>query len=437
MSKLSTRESIGYCFGDVGSNLTNTFANIFLLIFYTDVFGISPAQAATLFLVARIWDAINDPIVGYFVDRTNTKNGRFKPYIGIAALPVALFGVAMFTVPDLGPDAKLVYAYVTYIGYGMVYSLMSVPYISMISALSEDSKARTKLVGIRSALVMLFSATMAGIPALVDLLGGGDPAVGYQRTMMVYASVGFLMHVYCYRSVTEHIQVAGNDQEERVSFKQVVSYLGQNKPLLILFALFFAVFGNSFITTSSGIYLLTYLFEAKDIFPLFVVCQLLCIVFGVLLSRKLVDKYDPKWIFVAGALLAATRTIAVYSGDLNTFLAFVPHSSLGQGFMVGVIWGFVPDAIEYGRQKTGLNIVGIGNSLIGFFLKCGAAVGGIVPGFMLEIYNYVPNAAQSEETLIGIKHMSGTFPLAILVVVALIASAYPLTQKKLKEVIVA
>ena len=433
MCKISTRESLAYGFGDVANNMTYTFLNIYLLIFYTDVFGISPAEAATLFLVARIWDAINDPIIGYFVDKTKTRYGRFRPWVGIFAFPVVASAVAVFTVPDLGHTGKLVYAYVTYIGYGMLYSAVIVPYLSMISAMSEDSTERTKITGTRMALVMLFSISVAAVPGLVDGLGGGDEAKGWQLTMMAFAAFGLVCYVFCFSCVRERVDVAANDKEDKASIRELLNYFNENRAFVVLFVMFFLMFANQIIATSSGMYLFTYLFDAKDIFPMFVVGQLLCIVAGVLLSKKLIEKYDPKYIFMAGAAIAATRAFAVYTGDLTTVLATVPHTSIGQGMMAGVIFGFVPDALEYGRKKTGLNIVGVGNALVGFFYKFGSAIGGVVPGFILSAYNYVPNEVQTEESLRGITHMGATAPLITLLLLVAITALYPLTQKSLNE----
>lgn len=434
MSSVITRkESFAYSFGDVANNFTYTFINIYLLIFYTDVFGITPMEAATLFLVARIWDAFNDPIAGYIIDKTNTRWGRFRPYILFFSLPLALIATATFYVPDLSHNLKLAYAYVTYIGYGMMYTFIIVPYAAVISAISDDSEVRRKLIGMRMALVMIFAASMAAVPALVDAFGNGDDKLGYLYTAGLYAAIGFCLHMFFFRNVTERVSIDGGSDKNQPTPKEIAKSILQNKPLLILFAVFFVFYCNMIVTTSAGMYLFNYVFNAKDMFGIFVVAQIASTVVGIFICQKLVKKYDPRTLFIFGLLLASLRALPVYTSDINIFLAFIPVTSIGQGIMAALIWSFVPDAVEYGYKKTGYNIIGFSNAIVGFFLKFGSAFGGIIPGYMLAWYSYVPNQEQSAESILGMQHMSGAIPSVLLLLCGVLMCFYPLTRSKMED----
>lgn len=430
---ISRRETFAYSFGDVANNFTYTFINIYLLIFYTDVFGITPIEAATLFLVARIWDAFNDPIAGYIIDKTNTRWGRFRPYILFFSLPLALVGTAVFYVPDLSHSLKLVYAYVTYIGYGMIFTFVIVPYAAVISTISDDTDIRRKLIGTRMALVIIFASSMAAVPALVDALGNGDDKAGYLFTAAMYAAIGFCMHMFFFKNVTERFGTDKKDESTKPTTKQIFTSILQNKPLLILFVVFFTFYCNQIVATSAGMYLFDYVFHAEDMFGIFVLAQIFFTVIGIFICQKLSNKYDPKTLFIFGLFLASLRALPIYTSDLTIFLWFVPITSIGQGIMASLIWSFVPDAVEYGNKKTGHNIIGLSNALIGFSLKFGSAFGGIIPGFMLSWYHYVPNKEQSAESILGMQHMSGAIPSVILLLCGALMLLYPLTRNNMKE----
>ena len=182
-------EKVGYALGDVASNFFWKTFETFLLFFYTDVFGISAAAAGTMFLVTRIWDAVNDPIMGSIADRTRTRFGRFRPYLLWGALPLAAAGVLTFTTPGLSGSGKLVWAYVTYVGMMMAYTAINIPYSALMGVVTADSQARTSLASFRfvgaftgGLLVQKFTLD------LVEWFGRGDAAFGWQATMMFYVA---------------------------------------------------------------------------------------------------------------------------------------------------------------------------------------------------------------------------------------------------------
>lgn len=432
-NSLSLKSKFAYCGGDVGNNLIYQFASIYLLIFYTDVFGISAAQASTLFLVARVWDAINDPIMGVIADKTRTRFGRFRPYILLSGIPLAVISVAMVTVPDLSDGGKLAYAYVTYIGFGMAYTAINVPYLALISTLTSDGVERGKLIAMRSALVVLASLCMAAAPYLIEAFGGGDKALGYKVTMICFASISLILWFTCFKFSKETISPKEN---QIINPKTVFSYLKSNKPLMFLCSCFFGVFAVITMAGSAGIYIFTYLLDRPDMFPVMMVINIISMLVGIMVAKVLIGRFEKKNLLIFGILIMIMRASVFYfTKDVNIILAVTFLGGVGTGLMVALIWGFVPDTIEYGEHKTGLRIEGVTNAIIGFFFKFGSAIGGVVPGYVLSAYNYVPNVQQSEESLTGILHMATTVPILFLLVCAVIMFFYPLTEEKHSEII--
>ncbi|MCG7585833.1 MFS transporter [Photobacterium sp. OFAV2-7] len=433
--KLSFKEKISFCLGDVGNNFAYQMVVIYLLIFYTDVFGISPLAASTMFLLARVWDAINDPIMGFIADKTNTRWGRFRPYLGWMAIPLAMMTVAVFTVPfeGMSETSKLIYAYVTYIGFGMVYTAVNVPYNSMISVLSENSMVRTKLVSLRAIMSMGAILLMSGVPAYVDMLGGGDDKTGYQLTAVIFGSLAACCCLATFFFCKERVDITTHKgtKPPKHSLGDILRSFFTNKPMLVLAGVVLLLFGLNAIQTSAGIYLFKYFLKAEEMFTLSMIIQLFSAIAGIIIARILVNKMDKKWVVFIGLVLALARGPAFLTMDVTTILAISALAGIGMGMASGIIFSFVPDCIEYGEYKNGFRIDGISNAIIGFFNKFGMALGGIIPGAILEFYDYVPNVLeQSDLAMTGFVHLGVTIPTLLVASGALLMAAYPLTRDK-------
>ena len=193
LQKLSIREKIGYGVGDTASNLFFQTFILFLLYFYTDVFGISAVAAGTMFLVTRIWDAVNDPIMGFIADRTDTRWGKFRPYLLWFAIPFGVLGVLMFTTPDLGPTGKLIYAYVTYTLMMMIYTVINVPYSALMGVITPNSKDRTVVSTFRFVLAFVgMFIVQYSVLKMVEVFGGGNEALGWQISIGVLSGLAEL-----------------------------------------------------------------------------------------------------------------------------------------------------------------------------------------------------------------------------------------------------
>ncbi len=205
-ARISVFEKVGYSLGDMASNLYFQTWILFLMYFYTDVFGISAAAVGTMFLITRLWDAVNDPIMGMIADRTETRRGKFRPYLVWCALPFGIIGVFMFTTPDFDPVGKLIYAYVTYTAMMMIYTAINVPYSALMGVMSPNALERTEVSTYR--FVAAFIAgfiVQASVLTLVKKLGGGDEATGWQWAMAVLS--GFAVVLFLITFFTTHERV--------------------------------------------------------------------------------------------------------------------------------------------------------------------------------------------------------------------------------------
>lgn len=231
--KIPFSEKIGYSFGDAASNIFWQTFSFFLLYFYTDVFGIAAAAAGTMFLITRIWDTLLDPVMGVIADRTESRWGKFRPYLLWTAIPFGIIGVFTFITPDLGASGKLIYAYVTYSLMMTIYTVINIPYSALMAVMSSDSQERTKLASFR------FVAAFAGglmvqytANDMVKYFGRGNEAVGWQWTMTVYAVVAVVLFLISFATTRERVLPP---KAQKSALKEDIVNLCKNGPWVILF----------------------------------------------------------------------------------------------------------------------------------------------------------------------------------------------------------
>jgi GPH family glycoside/pentoside/hexuronide:cation symporter len=244
---LKFKEKLGYGLGDTASNFFFQTFNIFLLYYYTDVFGLAPAAVGTMFLVTKIVDAISDPVMGLVADRTNSRWGKFRPYIFWAAIPYGLFGYAVFLSPDLSETGKLVYAYATYTLMMLAYTAINVPYSALMGVISPSSMERTKVAAFR--FICAFSAgwlIATFVTPLKNILGGGDEATGFRLTMMIFAVVSILLFWICFATTKERVHPEEGSSDIRSDLRALL----HNGPWIALF--FSAIFALTNVAMRAG-----------------------------------------------------------------------------------------------------------------------------------------------------------------------------------------
>src|SRR4030095_12512104 len=233
MAKISVTEKIGYSLADASANFIFQTMLVFQLAFYTDTFGITAAAAGTLFLVVRVWDAIFDPLMGVIADRTNTKWGKFRPWVLWTAVPFGIMGFLTFTTPSFGPQGKLIYAYVTYIVLMMVYSANNLPYSALSGVITGNLTERTSLSSYRFVFAMSAAFVIQGLALpMVNYFGQGDSAKGYQIAMGIFAVLGVIFFVITFATTKERVQP---DPAQKSTIGQDFGDLTRNGPWLAIF----------------------------------------------------------------------------------------------------------------------------------------------------------------------------------------------------------
>lgn len=409
--RLPFREKLGYGLGDTAANFIFQTLMIFQMAFYTDTFGISAAAAGTLFLVVRGWDAVFDPLVGIMADRTNTRWGKFRPWVLWTAVPFGIMGFLAFTTPDLGATGKLVYAYVTYTLLMMVYSANNVPYSTLSGVMTGDMGERTSLSSYRFVCMTLAAFLIQGLALpLVGLFGQGNDARGYQMTMGMFSAIAVILFIITFVSTKERIRP---DPAQKSSVKRDFADLLKNGPWVAMFFLTLFLFITLALRNGVMVYYFKYHVDRESLLSPFLVSGLAATLVGIVLARKVATRFGKRNVFIAGlggtvvftavfSVLPANAVVLMFTGEILRQLAY--------GFTVPLLWAMMADVADFSEWTTGRRATGIVFAAIVFALKAGLGVGGALGGWILAAYGYVPNVAQTAHSLLGIRLAAGLYP---------------------------
>lgn len=411
--KLSIKEKVGYALGDTAANFIFQTMIMFQLVFYTDTFGIAAASAGTLFLIVRFWDAIFDPIMGVVADKTNTRWGKFRPWILWTAVPFGIMGFLTFVTPPFGPHGKLVYAYVTYIVLMMVYSANNLPYSALSGVMTGDLAERTSLSSYRFVFAMLAQLIIQGLALpMVHQFGQGDSAKGYQVTMAIFSGLAVVLFLITFATTKERIQPPPG-QKAKVS--QHFADLVHNGPWLAMFALTVVLFITLSMRGSVVLYYFKYYVGRENLFSYFNVAGTVCTIIGIFCSKALATRFGKRNVFIGGLLGTVAFTAVFVLLPPNAIALMFASEMLRQlvyGFTIPLLWAMMADVADYSEWKNKRRATGIIFSAIVFGLKAGLGFGGAIAGYVLASFGYVPNAVQSARALQGIKLAMSIFPAA-------------------------
>ncbi|MCW3174092.1 glycoside-pentoside-hexuronide (GPH):cation symporter [Shewanella subflava] len=432
---VSIKEKIAYGLGDTASNIVFQTVMLFLTFFYTDIFGISPAFVGTMFLAVRLIDAITDPLMGALADRTNTQWGKFRPYLLWFAVPFGIISVLAFTTPDLGEEGKMVYAFVTYTALMMVYTAINIPYCALGGVLTADPKERVSIQSYRFVFAMLGGLLVSGLTLpLVDFLGQGDKAKGYQLTIAAMSILGVAMFLTCFWGTKERLHPPIDQQS---SFKQDLGFLLKNDQWRILSIAAVCLLSGMVLRTSLAIYYVKYFLKMPDSITLFITLGMLGNIFGCMLAQPLAKRVCKVKAYITLQLIAAALCVVSYFvAAEQTVLAFAMFILWGFAFNMAtpLLWAKMADAVDYGQFKTGVRITGMIYSSIIFFIKLGVAIGGAAAGWLLSGYGYQADTTQTSEALNGILLSFTLYPAVGSILVAIVMRWYILDSNKVDEI---
>jgi GPH family glycoside/pentoside/hexuronide:cation symporter len=442
--KLSVKEKLGYGLGDTASNIFFQFVNIFLLYYYTDVFGLSPAAVGTLFVVTRFWDAINDPLMGALADRTHTRWGKYRPYLLWMAIPFGLFGYLAFANPDFTEAGKLIYAYVTYVGLMMAYTAINVPYSALMGVMTPNSEDRTSLASYR--FVGAFSGTLLislSVRPLVRLLGGSDEALGFKLTMALLSVIAVVLFVITFLTTKERVKPQENP--EGTSLAKDIKFLFKNRPWIIMVIAGILTLSNVAVRAAVTNHFFKYyagddgasVFWFLDRTSLMLSSGALAFIIGIFFTGKLSKRFGKRNSLMGLTILNGFTLVGFYFIPAEAYGTMLIVNAIGNilaGPTPALVWSIYTDVADYGEWKFKRRTTGLVFSAAMFAQKMGLTIGGGVAGWMLSGFGFVANEEQSDAAMLGIRLMFSILPGALALANGIILLWYPLTDTHVAEI---
>lgn len=460
--KIKLKEKIAYGLGDAASSMFWKIFGMYSLFFYTDVFGITAAAAGTMFLIARLWDSFFDVFVGIAADRTKTKWGKYRPYLLWFAIPFAVMGVFTFYAPDLSSTGKLVYAYITYSLMMIVYSLINVPYASLLGAISADPKERNQLSSYRMSFAFIGSfVTFMLLQPLIDFFSKtfdnnnikqlahtaeasvSTSVTGWVMGVGVIGVICVILFLLCFSWTKERVQQI--ESEENVSIKTDLKNLFHNAPWWILVATGLAALLFNAVRDSVAIYYfrdfvkLNYKMAGTgwDITTIYFLVGQAANLIGVMAAPSISAKYGKKKTYMIAILFAGLLSIVFYfiPNNIVWILTLQFLISIFAGYVLPLLWSMFADIVDHQELLTGRRATGLIFSSSSMSQKLGWALGAALSGWILAWFNYIPDAVtQSADTIFGEKLMISLLPAACCVLAFLGMFFYPLSDRKVKEI---
>ncbi len=448
-SLLPLKEKIAYGFGDLASVLYWQTFMLYLTYFYTDVFIIPAGVAAFMFLITRIFDGINDPIMGMIADRTNTRWGKFRPYLLWLCVPFAISGVLVFTTPDFNESGKIIWAYSTFILIMVLYTAINIPYTALMGVISPDSHERTTVSSIK--FIFAFGAGIivsATLLPMTKFFGGGNEQQGWQYSFVVYGIAAIAFFLIAFSGTRERVAPPA---EQKQSVKKDILELITNVPWLVLlvttltFILFVAIKGS--VTAHYFKYFIgeqtlklpfaeTKSYDFETIVSAFNTIGQISSLLGVLLVMWVAKKLGKRNTFILFFILAILSTVLVYflsAKQLGLIFLLQIVGSMTGGPLSVLLWAMYADTADYGEWKKGRRATGLVFSASTMSQKFGWAIGAFIALNLMASVGFQPNENQSTDSLRGLLMLFTLIPAAIGMISLLIYLAYPLNDKRVKE----
>ncbi len=427
-----------YGMGNFACQLSFTMVNMYLAYFYTDVFGLSAAAVATLLLVAKVWDGINDPMMGALMDKTYTRVGGYRTYMIAGAAALVVFTILTFSVPGFGDSGKLFYAYVTYIGLGMAYTVMNVPFNALPSRMTDNPKRLNQLFA-SSMWAGGLGSTVLGMCTmpLILMLGNGVQEAGYQKTAIVYAVVSLPMVLLMVRLCKENPDIAkakeitaAKEGEKGTSFFGFIKSIFTNKNLLCVYVYMFCAMFSQIGRASTAFYY--YMFCVGNMAWASVLMSVSGLVGLVLIPfvPALIGKYGKKKVVIVSQIIQIIGLIMMFAGPYTNIPYTIAANlvyGLGGGYSA-CVGAMIVDALDNYEYRTGVRNDGVAFAFNGLMTKISAAIAGSIGLMVMAAFGYTNGADLTERALTGINTGVNIVPL-----VAAAAAIVPMLLFDLNE----
>ena len=469
--RLSVKEKIGYSFGDIATNFFFQSMILYQTRFYTDTAGLSAVAVGSMFLILRLADAVFDPVIGALSDRTKSRWGKFRPWILFTAVPFGVVFWLVYVTPNVGPQGKLLYAYLTYSLVMLLYSANNTPYSALMGVMTPDVSERSSIASYRfvGALIGQFIIQALPLP-LVAKLGQGDSAKGWATTMAIFGAIIIVLNLITFASTRERVQpLPGQKSSLGADLKNVFSC----GPWIVMFILTLLIFTMLVVRGSSSNYFFAYYLDPQQLrafldklglaatagsatgwqsvlnslgllvkpdgsnaaavgLSLFFVIGSLIQIIGIIFSKPLADRFGKKAVFIAGVTVTTIATVLVFFIGPTSISAMFGLSilwAIGWGPTVPLLWVMIADVADYSEWQTSRRATGFMYAGILFALKAGLSLGGALSAWVINAYGYVPNVAQSERALLGIRLGASVYPAIALLLGLVCLAIYPIGKQ--------
>lgn len=454
--KLSWLQRIGFGAGDMAQNLIYQTVSIWLLFFYTNVFGLKPASAAMMFLVVRLVDVLWDPVVGALVDKGNPKWGKYRSWLILGGIPLSGLAILCFW---NGFSGSLLYAYLTYVTMSMCYTLVNVPYGALNSSLTRDTHEITVLTSTRMFMANLGALIVKSLPLVIAIFAPKaynattgkeeaitntpDAAGAWFITMTIFAVAGMALLLFCFAQCKERV-VMDAKEAENVKVSDLWMEFVRNKPLRVLAFFFVTAFAMMSVGNAADAYFMSYNVGATPLMttafmwlgtiPAFIFMPLVPAI------KKAIGKKGMFYLFLGVAIVGMLMMytfVQIPALKSNFILLCVAQFVKSTGIIVatGYMWALVPEVVSYGEYTTGRRIAGIVNALTGIFFKAGMALGGVVPGLVLAWVGFDANLpVQTPLAEQGILWLVCVIPALLLLLAMWIISKYELEDDVIDKI---
>lgn len=438
--KLPFSSKLCYGLGDTANGFIWNFIASYLMIFYTDVFGIGAMAVSVLFLVSRLWDAINDPIVGMLADRTHSRFGRYRIWILGGILPLVLCSILVFWAhPGWPQGIKILYMFVTYGITVLAYTIINIPYTALAAVMTQDPQERSSLAGFRMALALVGAIVSAQLGArLVPILSNGSsPARGYLLTMLLLALAAIPLYLLAFTNTKEVISAP--PATKNASFVSQFRNVWKNKPLVLVLIVHFVVGMTVYGRMAAVPYFFKYNIGIAEAAATFFLCMQIPMMIGSVISPYFTKRLQSK-----GKVLSITFIVYGVLSIVNVFFTLETPglfwgvlilANLFYGVGYAVSYAVIPDTIEYGEHLTGVRNDGFVSSMTTFWNKVGMAIGTSATAAVLGVLSYNPNGAQNAATLTAISSITYIIPGIAAIVVGLIFLAYKLDYNTFNQIV--
>jgi GPH family glycoside/pentoside/hexuronide:cation symporter len=408
---LAFKEKLGYGLGDTASHFVWDMVGFWLLFFYTDVYKIPAAAAGTIMAIARFWDMGIDPVIGIISDRTQTRWGKFRPYILFGAIPYAILAILTFTTPNLGEMGRIIYAGATYVLLMTAYAAVNLPYSSLAAVMTSDTYERAGLNTYRFICAFVGQLVVTGLAlTLIKFFGGGDKAMGFQYTMVLFGALSVVFFFITFMTSKERVRPSTALPS---SIKEDLKNLFKNRPWIILACVGIISFIMFAVQNAAIAYYFKYYIGQEDSVQWFNVIGTVALIVALPLSKPLARAFGNRNVFIASSLISGLFFIALYLPGANNIVAIYTLNILAKmayAPAVPLLWTMIADASDYSEWKTGRRATGLYFSAATFAQKAGWGIGAAIAGGLLWLFGYEANAIQTKTALTGIKLLISVIP---------------------------